>query len=132
MKYLCEKDSALCSDHLTSPYALGCSSWGTSSESDVQQSSMSKSLTLKMSVLPQQCHKTKPPSFQFQDQDSSSTQLTGQSYPEISSPQSGICIEILSISLILNFSACQLVFVASFCYKCIYLFCGKAAATLCI
>ncbi|CAJ1950837.1 unnamed protein product [Sphenostylis stenocarpa] len=87
MKNLCEKGSG--STHLTSPYALGCSSWGTSSESDVQQSSMSRSLTLKMSVLPQQCHKNKPLSFQYQDRDSSSSQSTGQSYPEVGSVQSG-------------------------------------------
>ncbi|KAH1085234.1 hypothetical protein AAZX31_07G034500 [Glycine max] len=88
MKNLCENGSG--PTHLTS-YALGCSSWGTSSESDVQQSSMSKSLSLKMSVLPQQCHKTKPLSFQYQDRDSSSTQSTGQSYPEVGSAQSVQC-----------------------------------------
>ncbi|KAF7814079.1 nuclear transcription factor Y subunit A-3-like [Senna tora] len=42
-----------------------------------------------MGVLSQQCHNTKPLSFQFQDQDSSSTQSTGQSYPEVGSAQSG-------------------------------------------
>ncbi|XP_028763164.1 nuclear transcription factor Y subunit A-3 [Neltuma alba] len=42
-----------------------------------------------MGVLPQQRHNTKPLSFQFQDQDSSSTQSTGQSYPEDGSAQSG-------------------------------------------
>jgi len=63
--------------------------WGTCSESDVQQSSMSENLTLKMSVLQQECHKTKPLVFQFQDQDSSSTQSTGQSYLEVGSGQSG-------------------------------------------
>ncbi|KAK7349281.1 hypothetical protein VNO77_06527 [Canavalia gladiata] len=87
MKNICNKDAG--SAHLTSPYTLGCSSYGTSSESDVQQSSMSKGLTLKMSVLPRQYHKTKPLSFQFQDQDSSSTQSTGESYPEVGSAQSG-------------------------------------------
>ena len=99
MKNLCENGSG--PTHLTS-YALGCSSWGTSSESDVQQSSMSKSLSLKMSVLPQQCHKTKPLSFQYQDRDSSSTQSTGQSYPEVGSAQSGICNKILSLSVYLT------------------------------
>ena len=56
-----------------------------------------------MSVVPQQCHKTKPQCFQFQDQDSSSTQSTGQSSVEVGSAQPGICTVILSISLILNF-----------------------------
>ncbi|KAE9616210.1 putative transcription factor Hap2/NF-YA family [Lupinus albus] len=46
-------------------------------------------LILKMSILPQQYHKTKPLTFQFQDQDSASSQLTGQSYPEGGSAQSG-------------------------------------------
>ncbi|KAK7381820.1 hypothetical protein VNO80_00367 [Phaseolus coccineus] len=87
MKNLIEKGSG--STHLTAPYALGCTSWGTSSESNVQQSSMSRSLTLKMSVLPQQCHKTKPLNFQYQDRDSSSSQSTGQSYQEVGSAQSG-------------------------------------------
>ncbi|KAL2336469.1 hypothetical protein Fmac_010915 [Flemingia macrophylla] len=72
------------STHLTS-YALGCSPWETSSESDVQQSSMSESLTLKVGVLPQQCRKAKPPGFQYQDRDSSSTQSTD----EVGSTQSG-------------------------------------------
>jgi nuclear transcription factor Y alpha len=62
-------------------------SWpcGTCSESDVQKSSMSENLTLKMSGLPQQCDKN----FLFQDQDSSSTQSTGQSYMEVGSRQLG-------------------------------------------
>ncbi|CAL5195709.1 unnamed protein product [Lathyrus oleraceus] len=42
-----------------------------------------------MSLLPQQCHKTKALDFQFQDQDSSSTQSTDQSYLEVNSGQSG-------------------------------------------
>ncbi|KAG2379987.1 hypothetical protein LR48_Vigan346s000100 [Vigna angularis] len=87
MKNLNEKGSG--STHLTAPYALGCSSWGASSESDVQQSSMSRGLTLKMGVLPQQGRKTKPLNFHYQDRDSSSSQSTGQSYPEVGSAQSG-------------------------------------------
>ncbi|KAK4267250.1 hypothetical protein QN277_024053 [Acacia crassicarpa] len=42
-----------------------------------------------MGVLPQQRHNTKSLSFLFQDQDSSSTQSTDQSYPEVGSAQSG-------------------------------------------
>ncbi|KAI9103000.1 hypothetical protein K1719_023439 [Acacia pycnantha] len=48
-----------------------------------------RNLSLKMGVMPQQRHNTKPLSFQFQDQDSSSTQSTDQSYPEVGSTQSG-------------------------------------------
>ncbi|XP_057455114.1 nuclear transcription factor Y subunit A-3-like isoform X2 [Lotus japonicus] len=44
---------------------------------------------MKMSSLPQQCHQTKPLSLKFQDQDSCSTQSTGQSYPKVGSAQSG-------------------------------------------
>ncbi|XVE88655.1 hypothetical protein DITRI_Ditri19aG0086900 [Diplodiscus trichospermus] len=46
---------------------------------------MSESLSLKMGVLPQHFDNTRQLSFQFQDQDSSSTQSTGQSYPEVAS-----------------------------------------------
>ncbi|XP_012445237.1 nuclear transcription factor Y subunit A-3 isoform X1 [Gossypium raimondii] len=66
-------------------YVVGCSSLGNSTESQVQQSSISESLTLKMGVLPQHFHNNEQLSFQFQDQDSSSTQSTGQSYPEVAS-----------------------------------------------
>ncbi|XWS12116.1 hypothetical protein CRYUN_Cryun37aG0062600 [Craigia yunnanensis] len=38
-----------------------------------------------MGALPQHFHNTKQLSFKFQDQDSSSTQSTGQSYPEVAS-----------------------------------------------
>ncbi|KAG5020161.1 hypothetical protein JHK87_016016 [Glycine soja] len=47
---------------------------------------MSKSLSLKVDVLPQQCHKSKTFSFQFQEQDASSTKSTDQSYPEVGIP----------------------------------------------
>ncbi|KAH1066371.1 hypothetical protein J1N35_031358 [Gossypium stocksii] len=70
-----------------STYVVGCSSLGNSTESQVQQSSMAESLTLKMGVLPQHFHDNEQLSFQFQDQDSSSTQSTGQSYPEVASAE---------------------------------------------
>ncbi|KAK7271995.1 hypothetical protein RJT34_28311 [Clitoria ternatea] len=88
MNCLCEKDSGLFSSHSMSHYAIGCPSWGTS-ESEFQQSPVSKSLSLKVDVLPQQYHKSKTLSFQFQEQDSSSTQSTGESYPEVGSAQTG-------------------------------------------
>ncbi|XVF25189.1 hypothetical protein REPUB_Repub13aG0191900 [Reevesia pubescens] len=84
MQSLHKKDSAI-SSHSTCQYVVGCSSWGNSTESHVHQLSMSESLSLKMGVLPQRFHNTKQLSFQFQDQDSSSTQSTGQSYPEVAS-----------------------------------------------
>ncbi|XP_020224510.1 nuclear transcription factor Y subunit A-3 [Cajanus cajan] len=90
MNCLCEKDSALFSSHSTSPFVPGCPAWGAS-ESEVKQSSMSTSLSFKVDVMlmPPQHHKSKTPSFQFQEQDSSSTQSTDQSYPEVGSAQSG-------------------------------------------
>ena len=84
MQNMHKKDSAVGS-HSTCTYVVGCSSWGNSTESHVQQSSMSESLSLKMGVLPQHFHNTKQLSFKFQDQDSSSTQSTSQSYPEVAS-----------------------------------------------
>ncbi|XVF27019.1 hypothetical protein REPUB_Repub14bG0070400 [Reevesia pubescens] len=84
MQNLHKRDSGV-SSHSMSTYVVGCSSLGNSIESHVQQSSMSESLSLKMGVLPQNFHNTKQLSFQFQDQDSSSTQSTGQSYTEVAS-----------------------------------------------
>ncbi|KAK6264262.1 hypothetical protein QUC31_012399 [Theobroma cacao] len=84
MQNLHKKDSGV-SSHSTCTYVVGCSSWGNSTETPVQQSSVSESLSLKMGVLPQHFQHTKQLSFQFQDQDSSSTQSTGQSYPEAAS-----------------------------------------------
>ncbi|KAL5757419.1 hypothetical protein ACOSP7_020030 [Xanthoceras sorbifolium] len=78
MQNLCEKDSGLSSAHSASVYDVSCPSWGSSSESCAQQPSMSETLCLKMGVPPQQFLSTK----QFQDQESSSTQSTGQSCPK--------------------------------------------------
>ncbi|RDX63786.1 Nuclear transcription factor Y subunit A-3, partial [Mucuna pruriens] len=99
MKNFCEKGFG--STHLTSPCTLGCSSQGTSLESDVQQSFMSKSL---------QCHKTKRLCFQSQDQDSSSSQSTCQSYPGVGSAQSGKVshnVYIKRLKICSNSSACS-------------------------
>ncbi|MBA0840378.1 hypothetical protein Goarm_002962 [Gossypium armourianum] len=68
-----------------STYVVGCSSWENSTESHVQHSSISENLSLKMGLLPQYLNNNKQLSFQFQDQDSSSTQSTCQSYPEVAS-----------------------------------------------
>ncbi|BAT91743.1 hypothetical protein VIGAN_07036600 [Vigna angularis var. angularis] len=58
---------------------MNCSSWGTSE---------SRSLSLKVDFLPQQCHRSKTLSFQFQEQDSSSIH-SGQSSTRLGSAQSG-------------------------------------------
>jgi len=109
MNCLCEKDSGLFSSHSTAPYVLGCPSWATS-EFEVQRSSMSRSLSSKVDVLPQQCHNSKTFNFQFQEQDASSTKSTDQSYPEVGTVQSGIWIETLPFCINLNVCAYQLVF----------------------
>ncbi|KAG4124667.1 hypothetical protein ERO13_D10G054100v2 [Gossypium hirsutum] len=79
-----KKNSAV-SSHSMSTYVVGCSSWENSTESHVQHSSISENLSLKMGLLPQYLNNNKQLSFQFQDQDSSSTQSTCQSYPEVGS-----------------------------------------------
>ncbi|KAL6996289.1 hypothetical protein U1Q18_006422 [Sarracenia purpurea var. burkii] len=79
----CKKDSVLSSGHSMAPCVTGSASWWTSTASEVQQSSVSKSLSLKMATPNQHGHNAKQIGFQFQDQDSSSTQSTGQSYHEV-------------------------------------------------
>ncbi|KAK8551307.1 hypothetical protein V6N13_119778 [Hibiscus sabdariffa] len=80
MQNLHKKDSAA-NAHSMCTYVVGSSSLGKSTESQVQQSSMSESLSLKMGILSQNCHNPEQLCFQFHDQDSSSTQSTGQSCP---------------------------------------------------
>lgn len=83
MQSLCKRDTGISSAHSGSPFIAGCSSGKNSTESNVYQSSISKSLSLNMGVPAQHGHYTKQLSFQFQDQDSSSTQSTGQSHSEV-------------------------------------------------
>lgn len=80
MQGFLKKDSHLRTAHSTAPCIVGYPSWWTSSESHVEQSSLSNNLTLKMaSPPPQNCQSPKQLVFQFQGQDSSSTQSTSQS-----------------------------------------------------
>ena len=68
---------------------------------------------------PQHCRNTEHLTFQFQDQDSSSTQSTGQSYPEVVSmresnpcgqgmvsPKSGLVLILILILIIILISLC--------------------------
>ncbi|CAL5361178.1 unnamed protein product [Camellia sinensis] len=80
-----KKDSDLSSAQSTVPRVGHCASWWTSTASQIQESSLSKNLGLKMSTPNQHGHNVKQMGFQFQDQDSSSTQSTGQSYNEVAS-----------------------------------------------
>ncbi|GFY97183.1 nuclear factor Y, subunit A6 [Actinidia rufa] len=64
------------------PRVTGGAPWLTSTASQIQ-STLSKSLSLKMVTPNQHGHNTKQIGFQFQDQDSASTQSTGQSYHEV-------------------------------------------------
>ncbi|KAJ8755978.1 hypothetical protein K2173_024523 [Erythroxylum novogranatense] len=75
-----KKDSGIGSAHSTSPYVVGCSSLGNSVESRVEHSSLSERLSL---APPQHFRGTKQVSFKVQEQDSSSSQSTSQSYPEL-------------------------------------------------
>ena len=75
------------SAHSVSSRFVYCPPFRNSTELQVQQSSISRSLSLKMGNRPQHCHNTEQLNFQFQDQDSPSTQSTGQSYPEVVSMQ---------------------------------------------
>ncbi|KAE8674173.1 putative protein binding protein [Hibiscus syriacus] len=79
------KRDSVVSSHSTCTYVVGGSSWENSTGSHIQQSNMSESLSPKMGVLPQYLNNAKQLSFQFQDQDSSSTQSTCQSYLEVAS-----------------------------------------------
>lgn len=79
MPNLFSKDSGISSARSASMNGVSCPSWGSSSESFVQQSSLSGCLSLKMAVPRQQFANTKQLGFQFQDHESSSTQSTGQS-----------------------------------------------------
>ncbi|KAL9460821.1 hypothetical protein AB3S75_003923 [Citrus x aurantiifolia] len=79
MPNLFSKDSGISSACSASMNGVSGPLWGSSSESVVQQSSMSGCLSLKMAVPRQQFANAKQLSFQFQDQESSSTQSTGQS-----------------------------------------------------
>ncbi|KAI8544660.1 hypothetical protein RHMOL_Rhmol08G0312900 [Rhododendron molle] len=80
-----KKDCDLSSAHSMAPRVAGCASWWTSAASQVEQSSLSKNLSLNIATPNQHGHVAKQRGFQFHDQDSSSTQSTGQSYHEVAS-----------------------------------------------
>ncbi|KAK6914711.1 Nuclear transcription factor Y subunit A [Dillenia turbinata] len=83
MQDLTKKSSNTISGHSTSPCISICPSWRNSVEGHTPQSSLSNGLSLKMGAFSQDCENAKQICFQIQDQDSSSTQSTGQSYPEV-------------------------------------------------
>ncbi|XP_077236300.1 nuclear transcription factor Y subunit A-3-like [Tasmannia lanceolata] len=94
------KESDQSSVHSTSPCIVNCPSWWNSTGSQIPQSCLSKSLTLNLDSSSQHCHHVKQLGLQLQDQDSSSTQSTGQSHHEVATmgagnPQ-GQCISIQS------------------------------------
>ncbi|XP_040371020.1 nuclear transcription factor Y subunit A-3 isoform X3 [Rosa chinensis] len=77
------------SAHSTSSFIVGSSSWDNSVETHALQSSISKSVILKMGVPLQHCRNTTKSGIHLQDQDSSSTQSTGQSRSEFASLKEG-------------------------------------------
>lgn len=110
MLNLCKKESGISFPYSASPHFLGCLSWENSAESHVEQSSTSRILSMKVGVLPQHFHNTKQLNFQFQDQDSSSTQSTGESYLEVvSMGESNPCVQDIvspQSGLLSTFSIC--------------------------
>ncbi|XP_016649370.1 PREDICTED: nuclear transcription factor Y subunit A-3 isoform X1 [Prunus mume] len=88
MQNLYKQNSDIVSAHSTFPFIVGSSSWENSTETHVQQST-SKSLIFKMGLPLQNCHNRKQSGIHFQDQDSSSTQSTGQSHSEVDSMKEG-------------------------------------------
>lgn len=89
MQSLYSKNSGISSGHSTSSFIVGSSSWENSAETHTQQSSISKSVILKMGVLLPHCHNTEKFGMHLHDQDSSSTQSTGQSHSEVATLKEG-------------------------------------------
>lgn len=88
MQNLYKQNSDIGSAHSTFPFIVGSSSWEYSTDTHVQQST-SKSLIFRMGAPLQNCHNRKQSGIHFQDQDSSSTQSTGQSHSEVDSMKEG-------------------------------------------
>lgn len=84
MQSICKRDSGSSSAHLGFPVIVVSSS-ENSTESHVHETAITNSLSLKMGGQAQHCHYSKQLSFQFHDQDSSSSQSTDQSQPEVAS-----------------------------------------------
>ncbi|XP_058108530.1 nuclear transcription factor Y subunit A-3-like isoform X2 [Magnolia sinica] len=80
MQNISNKKSEQSSVHSTSPYVVSYPSWWNSTGAQIPQSSISKSLNLSLDSQTQHCHSVKPLGLQMQDQESSSTQSTGQSH----------------------------------------------------
>ncbi|OVA08906.1 CCAAT-binding transcription factor [Macleaya cordata] len=84
MQDISKKDSDQSSTYSISHGAVSCPIWWTSAGSQIPQSCLSKSVSLNMDSSHQDCRSVKQLGFQLQDQDSSSTQSTGQSHHEMS------------------------------------------------
>ncbi|XP_058078501.1 nuclear transcription factor Y subunit A-3-like isoform X1 [Magnolia sinica] len=75
-----KKEPDQSSVHSGIAYTASCPSWWNAAGSQIPQSSFSKSLNLNLDSPTQHCHNTKQLGRQLQDQESSSTQSTGQSH----------------------------------------------------
>ncbi|KAK1288040.1 Nuclear transcription factor Y subunit A-3 [Acorus calamus] len=82
MHNLSNKDSDQTSVHSTSHGGVNCTSWWNSSGSHIPKSSLSTGLKLNGEPA-QRCNQIQPLGLQVQDQDSSSTQSTGQSHQDM-------------------------------------------------
>ncbi|OVA08380.1 CCAAT-binding transcription factor [Macleaya cordata] len=84
-----QKETDQISGQSTSPYVVNCPSWWKSSGSQISQSSLSRSVGLNVDTPPQHCQNMKQLGFQLQDQESSSSQSTGQSNHEVATMGGG-------------------------------------------
>ncbi|KAG1334236.1 nuclear transcription factor Y subunit A-4 [Cocos nucifera] len=89
MQNLSNKDSEQSSVHSTANCLINCPSWWNYSGPNMLQSSYSKNLYMNMGAIAQQSNQMKQPVHQLPDQDSSSTQSTGQSHQELAATMEG-------------------------------------------
>lgn len=89
MQNLSNKDSEQSSVHSTANCLTNCPSWWNYSGPNMLQSSYSKNLYMNMGAIAQQSNQMKQPVHQLPDQDSSSTQSTGQSHQELAATMDG-------------------------------------------
>ncbi|XP_038985339.1 nuclear transcription factor Y subunit A-3-like [Phoenix dactylifera] len=89
MQNLSNKGSEQSSVYSTANCLTICPSWWNSSGPNMLQSSYSKNLYMNMGTIAQQSNQMKQPVHQLPDQDSSSTQSTGQSHQELAARMEG-------------------------------------------
>ncbi|KAL4195925.1 hypothetical protein AMTRI_Chr04g180760 [Amborella trichopoda] len=89
MQTLCNKESDQSSGQSTSPCVVNCPSWWNSSGTQVRQPAICRTLNLNMDSSTQHHSHVQQLGGQLPDQDSSSTQSTGQSHHEVAAVMGG-------------------------------------------